>query len=99
MVLAPAKESLEKLPRQAARRVRAALERLAEVPRPSSAKALATNPGYLRIRVGSYRVVYTVRAAQLLVLVVRVEHRKHAYDRLPSTPAGDATGLEDTADT
>lgn len=52
--------------------------------------ALATNPhvgtalkgelnGLRRIRVGVYRIVFEVRDATLIVLVVRIGHRGRAY--------------------
>ncbi|MFV2074418.1 MAG: type II toxin-antitoxin system RelE/ParE family toxin [Thermoanaerobaculales bacterium] len=35
--------------------------------------------GLRRLRVGSFRIIYEVIDDQLLVLVVRVAHRSHAY--------------------
>lgn len=32
-----------------------------------------------RIRVGSYRIIYEVRKRELLILVIKVSHRQHAY--------------------
>jgi mRNA interferase RelE/StbE len=43
---------------------------------------LAGHPGLLRIRVGAYRVVYTVRDDVLLVLVLHLGHRRDVYDML-----------------
>ena len=37
--------------------------------------------GLRRLRVGEYRVVYEVQHRALVVLVVRVAHRRSAYDR------------------
>ena len=48
-------------------------------PRPHGAKALRGEPGLLRVRVGDYRVIYTVEDNILLVLVVRIAHRREAY--------------------
>jgi len=39
-------------------------------------------PNLWRIRVGDYRVIYTVRDAELVVLVLRVAHRSSAYRNL-----------------
>ena len=64
-----------------ARRIKAATEELRIQPRPSGAKALTDRHGWLRIRVGDYRVVYEVRDSELLVLVLQVGHRSQAYDR------------------
>ena len=35
--------------------------------------------GYYRLRVGDYRVVYAIEHAVLLVLVVRIGHRREVY--------------------
>jgi len=56
-----------------------AIDGLREQPRPAGVKALKGRPGQLRLRVGSYRVVYTVEDDQLLVLVITVGHRREAY--------------------
>ncbi|WP_432959250.1 type II toxin-antitoxin system RelE family toxin [Micromonospora haikouensis] len=39
-------------------------------------------PGLLRIRSGSYRIVYTVRDEELIVLVVHLGQRSDVYDAL-----------------
>lgn len=33
----------------------------------------------MRVRVGDYRIVYTVRDQRLVVLIVRVAHRSRVY--------------------
>ena len=59
----------------------AAILSLAEEPRPHGARALQGRLcGYLRIRVGDYRVVYEVRDAELVVLVVRIGQRGDVYE-------------------
>lgn len=35
--------------------------------------------GLRRIRVGDYRIVYEVQDAQLVILVIRIAHRKEVY--------------------
>ncbi len=37
--------------------------------------------GWLRIRVGDYRIVYEVRDSELVVLVIQIGHRSQVYDR------------------
>ncbi len=70
---------LKKLDRVAQQRILLAMRMLATTPRPRGAKALKGRPGYLRVRIGEYRVIYTVDDGVLLVLVVRVGHRKDVY--------------------
>ena len=63
-------------------RIVAAIDRLAETPHLGAALK-GDLRGLRRIRVGDYRVVYEVRDDELVVLVVRVAHRRDAYRRKP----------------
>jgi mRNA interferase RelE/StbE len=62
-------------------RIRRALRALREAPRPPGAKLLSGDrrQRIWRIRVADYRVLYEIRDDRLLVLVIRVGHRKQAY--------------------
>jgi len=75
-------KEVAKLDKPIRRRIQAALLSLATNPRPPAATALVSHPGLLRLRVGDYRVIYTVRDNELLVLVIDVDHRSRLY-RLP----------------
>ncbi len=72
---------LRKLDPTARRRVQAAIELLAEQPRPSGAKKLVGGDGEWRVRTGDYRIVYEIHDAVLLVLVVAAGHRRDIYQR------------------
>jgi len=63
---------LRKLDAAARRRVQAAIELLADHPRPSGAKKLVGGDGEWRVRTGDYRIVYEIHDDVLLVLVVAV---------------------------
>ena len=52
---------------------------LARDPRPVGSEKLSGRGDLYRLRVGRYRVVYSVGDAELVVLVVRVGHRKNVY--------------------
>ena len=65
----------------ARRRVQAAIELLAEHPRPSGARKLAGGDGEWRVRTGDFRVVYQINDDVLLVLVVAVGYRRDVYQR------------------
>lgn len=68
------------LPPEVRQRLDAAILGLADNPRPPGATALQGGPErLLRVRVGRYRIIYTVQDQALLVLVVRVAHRREAY--------------------
>jgi mRNA interferase RelE/StbE len=72
--------ALRKLDPPVARRVQGAIALLAHDPRPPSARALKGRPG-LRVRVGDYRIIYTVHDDVLLIVVVMLGHRRDVYDR------------------
>ena len=58
------------------------LRKLAENPRIPSAKKLKGLDELYRVRVGSYRIVYCIEDDKLIVLVVRIAHRKDVYKGL-----------------
>ncbi|MGH8960708.1 MAG: type II toxin-antitoxin system RelE family toxin [Jatrophihabitantaceae bacterium] len=72
--------ALRKLDPQVRSRLQGAIALLAQDPRPPGARALQGRPG-LRVRVGDYRIIYTVEDDVLLVVVVRLGHRRDIYDR------------------
>lgn len=78
-----AKKDLGRLDTVARRRVLGALELLSSYPRPPTSRTLTGRPEYLRIRVGDYRVIYTVDDGKLLVLVITLGHRRQIYRNLP----------------
>ncbi|MBW1820998.1 MAG: type II toxin-antitoxin system RelE/ParE family toxin [Deltaproteobacteria bacterium] len=61
--------------------ITSALRKLASQPRPKQAKKLAGMDDLYRVRAGDYRIVYTIEDKKLLVLVVRVAHRKEIYKK------------------
>jgi mRNA interferase RelE/StbE len=63
------------------RRIGEAVEALAADPRPAAAKMITGAHGVLRIRVGDYRVLYTLDEGQLIVLVLDAGHRSEIYRR------------------
>lgn len=75
-------KELAKFDRQVVRRVIRAIDTLSSDPRPSGTRPLAGYPDLWRMRVGDYRVIYTVRDAELVVLAVRVAHRSSVYRNL-----------------
>jgi mRNA interferase RelE/StbE len=74
-----AEKEMDRLPQQVRHRIVEALEELRHEPRPQGAIKLTGEDDLWRIRVGAYRVVYAIREDELLVLVVRVGHRKDVY--------------------
>jgi mRNA interferase RelE/StbE len=62
-------------------RVATAIDKLVSEPRPPNAKLLIGMPGVRRIRIGDYRVLYTVDDDTSEVWVEDVRHRSKAYRR------------------
>lgn len=48
-------------------------------PRPQGVKELAGEDDVYRIREGDYRIIYTIRDKELIVLVVKIGDRKETY--------------------
>ena len=78
-VLPAVERGLRKVHPQMRARIRGAVLKLATDPRPPGARALKDRPGYLRVRVGDYRIIYTIEDDVLRVIVVRVGHRRDVY--------------------
>jgi mRNA interferase RelE/StbE len=77
-----AKKVLARLPQDLFRRLTAAISALAFDPRPMGYKKLAGEYDSYRIRVGDWRITYTIQDEILLVTVVEVAPRGGAYRNL-----------------
>ena len=60
-------------------RIVARVRSLGEEPRPHGSEKLAGENERYRLRVGRYRVIYSIEDKDLLVFVVRIAHRKDVY--------------------
>jgi mRNA interferase RelE/StbE len=72
-------KSLARLPRREQHRIRAAIDLLVEEPRPPGCVALKGEERAYRVRVRDYRIIYEVHDDRLVVLVIRVGHRRDVY--------------------
>lgn len=70
---------LAKLDKRLSRRSLDSIATLESEPRPVGARTLVGYPGYWRVRVGDYRVVYLIKDSELIVLALRVAHRSGVY--------------------
>lgn len=78
-----AEKELKRLDTRDRKRVFRAIEALADEPRPKGVKKLkGETTDIWRVRVGSYRVLYTIKEDHLVVFVVRIGHRKDVYQGL-----------------
>lgn len=74
-----AARDFRKLAREIRLRLRPRIDALADQPRPAGAKKLSASHELWRIRGGDYRIVYEIRDRILVVLVVRIGHRREVY--------------------
>lgn len=74
-----ARRELRNMDRVVIPRILAAVAALADDPYPKGSKKLMGSEHTYRSRVGDYRVVYSIRAALLIIEVIRVGHRKDVY--------------------
>jgi len=74
-----AERQLKKLVGEEQPRVVRALQALADQPRPRGARKLTGFDDVFRIRVGRWRVLYTVSDTRLVILVLKIGHRKDVY--------------------
>ena len=70
---------LSALPGDVQRRLRPRIEALADHPRPRGIEKLRGEADIYRLRVGDYRVVYQLHDDRLLVLIIRIGHRREVY--------------------
>lgn len=61
------------------RRLSERIDRLAEDPFPPGCRKLQAGEPYFRIRVGGYRVIYQVEGKRLIVIIVKIGHRREVY--------------------
>jgi len=72
-------KELSKLPTKEALRVANKINQLKDEPRPSGTIKLRGSNNEYRIRIGNYRVLYTVQDELLIVEVFKVGDRKNIY--------------------
>jgi mRNA interferase RelE/StbE len=74
-----AKKDLKELEKGDAERILCALERIRICPE-RYVRKLVGDPGY-RLRVGDYRVIMDIYEDKLVILVIKIGHRKNVYER------------------
>lgn len=74
-----AAKALARIEERDRRRIVAALALLRDTPKPPKAKKLSGREELWRVRVGDYRLVYAIEENRLVVLVLRIGHRREVY--------------------
>jgi mRNA interferase RelE/StbE len=73
-------KALRSIPTPQTNRLRGAIALLATNPSPPGAKKLRTRDAY-RVRVGDYRIIYTIEDDVLLIVVLALGHRQGTYGK------------------
>ena len=75
---------MKRLPKKELRRIKRKIDNLAEnLPDPATTKMKGNNQ-FHKIRPGDYRIVFEIHEDRLVILVVKVGHRKDVYKKLLS---------------
>ena len=77
-----ARKELERLPSPIGRRILDHIEALAKAPRPPGVIKLQGNKNLWRMRVGDYRVIYSIDDGARAVDISVIRHRRDAYRQL-----------------
>jgi len=75
---ASAVKALSKLDHITAVRIKTVVDALSRNPRPSGVKKLMGSDNW-RVRVGDYRVIYSIHDSTLTILIIKIGHRREIY--------------------
>ena len=78
-VSATAERQLRKLAKTDQRQIIRAMRQLAIDPRPRGARKLRGYDDIFRIRRGRYRIIYSIENERLVIIILKVGHRKDVY--------------------
>jgi mRNA interferase RelE/StbE len=78
-VSATAERQLKKLPREDAVQIFKMISLLAHDPRPNNCKKMRGFDSICRLRIGDYRVIYEIDSDHILVIILKIGHRKDIY--------------------
>ena len=79
VVTPEARRNLLALPKDVLRRVDACILALGQAPRPPRTRRIKGGPDLWRVRVGDYRIIYAIEDDKLLIVVIRIGHRREVY--------------------
>jgi mRNA interferase RelE/StbE len=75
-----ARKDLERLHATIVNRIFPKIEALAKNPRPSGCLKLKGSGDLWRVRVGDYRILYSISDAEEAVDIIAIRHRREAYE-------------------
>ncbi len=71
-------KDMRSIPKQDIESILGRIEGLANDPRPKGCEKLSAQEKY-RVRQGVYRIIYEILDGELLILVVKIAHRRSVY--------------------
>lgn len=74
-----AARQIKKLPTSSQKRIITRIENLASNPGPPGSKQLEAKENLYRLPAGDYRIIYQIQDTILLILVVKIGHRRDVY--------------------
>jgi mRNA interferase RelE/StbE len=69
------RKDLDSIPKSDLQRIMARIASLADNPRPPGSEKLSGEEKY-RVRQGNYRIIYAIEDSRLIVMIVKVGHRR-----------------------
>jgi mRNA interferase RelE/StbE len=71
-------KELQKIPKRDVSRIIEKIRSLSSNPRPPGCEKLSSDEKY-RLRQGKYRILYSIEDDKLIILVIKIGHRKDVY--------------------
>jgi len=78
-ISATAERQLKKIPREDQVRILRYISLLADDPRPGGCRKMSGYDDIYRIRAGKYRVVYEIDGKRIVVIILKIGHRREIY--------------------
>ena len=75
----PVAKQLKSLSPQEQQRIKSKIDALVDSPRPDGVVKLSGEDDLYQIRVGDYRIIYSIQDHKLLILVLKIGHRRNVY--------------------
>ena len=75
-----AEKFIKKAEKELAKRLIDKIEKLETEPVPQDAKTIKGSNKTFRVRIGKYRILYTINHEQKEILIAKIDHREQVYD-------------------
>ncbi len=72
-------KELKQLPKETIQKINKVVTGLADNPLPVGVRKLVGSEHTFRVRIGDYRIVYSVQSEKLIIEIIRVGHRREIY--------------------